>query len=74
VLSFWKFLLLALVIGGVWAAVTIYRRNERQRTLAEARRREPQNLGHVKTVACRVCGTYVPEPGAKRCERAGCPF
>jgi hypothetical protein len=75
VISFWKLLLIILVIGGVWAAVTIYKRSQRQRELAEARGRQPAaNLGHIKTVACRVCGTYVPERGARRCERADCPF
>jgi hypothetical protein len=74
VLSFWKILLLVLVIAGVWTAVTIYKRHQRQRELAEARARQPQpNLGHIKTVACRVCGTYIPERGAARCERADCP-
>lgn len=74
-ISFWKLLLLVLVIAGVWAGVTIYKRSQRQRELAEARARRTQpNLGHIKTVACRVCGIYVPERGAKRCERADCPF
>ena len=73
-ISFWKLLLLVLVIGGVWAGVTIYKRNQRQREISEARARQPQpNLGHIKTVACRVCGTYIPERGASRCERADCP-
>jgi hypothetical protein len=74
VLSIWKLLLLVLVIGGVWAGITIYKRNQRQREVAEARQRQaPPNLGHIKTVACRVCGTYIPERGAARCERADCP-
>jgi len=74
VISFWKILLLVLVIAGIWAAVAIYKRSQRQRELAEARASEPQpNLGHIKTVACRVCGTYVPERGAARCGRADCP-
>ena len=74
-ISFWKLLLIVLVIAGVWAAVTIYKRSQRQRELAEARAPEPKpNLGHIKTVPCRVCGTYVPERGAARCERADCPF
>jgi hypothetical protein len=72
-LSFWKILLLVLVIAGVWAGITIYKRSQRQRELAEARQRPQPNLGHIKTVACRVCGTYVPERGAARCERADCP-
>jgi Pyruvate/2-oxoacid:ferredoxin oxidoreductase delta subunit len=75
VVSFWKLLLLVLVIGGVWAGITIYKRSQRQRELAEAQARRTQpNLGHIKTVACRICGTYVPERGTKRCERADCPF
>ena len=73
-ISFWKILLIVLVIGGVWAGITIYKRSQRQRELAEGRAQQPQpNLGHIKTVACRVCGTYVPERGASRCERADCP-
>lgn len=72
--SFWKLLLLALVIGGVWAGITIYKRNQRQREINEARAKPPPpNVGHIKTVACRVCGTYIPERGAQRCERADCP-
>jgi hypothetical protein len=75
VISLWKLLLLVLVIGGVWAGVTIHKRNQRQRELAESRaRQKPPNLGHIKTVACRVCGTYVPERGATRCERTDCPY
>ena len=74
-ISFSKILLIILVIAGVWAAVTIYKRSQRQRELAEARARQPAaNLGHIKTIACRVCGTYVPERGAARCERSDCPF
>jgi hypothetical protein len=74
VLSFWKLLLLVLVIAGAWAGITIYRRNQRRRELNEARGRQPPpNVGHIKTVACRVCGTYIPERGAARCERADCP-
>ena len=74
-ISFWKLFLLVLVIGGVWAGVTIHKRNQRQRELAESRaRQKPPNLGHIKTVACRVCGTYVPERGATRCERTDCPY
>ncbi len=74
-ISFWKILLLVLVIAGVWAGVTIYKRSRRQRELAEARARQPQApLGHIKTVACRVCGTYVPEHGAARCGRGDCPL
>mgnify|MGYP001290197334 CR=1 FL=1 len=73
-LSFWKLLLLVLVIGGVWAGVTIYKRQQRQRELAEARAKQaPPNVDHIKTVACRVCGTYIPERGARRCERKDCP-
>ena len=71
-ISFWKILLLVLVIAGVWAAVTVYKRNQRQRELAEGRAQQPP-VGHIKTVACRVCGTYIPERGAARCERADCP-
>jgi hypothetical protein len=74
VLSFWKILLLVLVIGGVWAVITIYKRNQRQRELAESRAKQaPPIVGHIKTVACRVCGTYIPERGAQRCERKDCP-
>jgi hypothetical protein len=74
VLSFWKLLLLVLVIAGIWTAVAIYKRSQRQRELAEARAKQPPpNLGHIKTIACRVCGTYIPERGAARCERADCP-
>ena len=73
-LSFWKLLLLVLVIGGVWAGITIYKRNQRQRELAESRAKQPPpNVGHIKTVACRVCSTYIPERGAQRCERKDCP-
>ena len=73
-ISFWKILLLVLVIAGIWAAITIYKRHQRQRELAEkAEARVQPNVGHIKTVACRVCGTYVPERGAARCERADCP-
>ncbi len=73
-ISFWKLLLLVIVIGGVWAVVTVYKRNQRQRELEEARRRQPPpSVGHIKTVACRVCGTYIPERGARRCERSDCP-
>jgi hypothetical protein len=74
VISFWKLLLLVLVIAGVWAGIAIYKRSQRQRELAEVRAKQsPPNLGHIKTVACRVCGTYIPERGAARCERADCP-
>ncbi|MFO0985896.1 MAG: hypothetical protein U1F37_00815 [Alphaproteobacteria bacterium] len=68
--SFWKLLLLGLVIAGVWAGVTICKRNQRQREINEARAKQPPpNVGHIKTAACRVCGTYIPERGAQRCER-----
>jgi hypothetical protein len=73
-ISFWKLLLLALVIAGVWAGVTIYKRSQRQRELNEARARPQPSVDHIRTVACRVCGTYVPERGATRCERADCPY
>jgi hypothetical protein len=72
VISFWKLLLLVIVIGGVWAGITIYKRSQRQRELAEARRAGPK-VAHVQTVACRVCGTYVPAQGATPCARADCP-
>jgi hypothetical protein len=71
VISFWKILLVVLVLAGVWAAVAIYKRNARQRELDEAAA-QPK-VAHVNTVACRVCGTYVPERGASRCGRADCP-
>jgi hypothetical protein len=71
VLSFWKLLLLVLVIAGVWAGVAIYKRSQRQRELGE--RAKPE-VAHVQTVACKVCGTYVPAQGAARCGRADCPL
>lgn len=74
-LSFWKLLLLVLVIAGVWAGVAIYKRSQRQRELGErAEARAKPEVAYVQTVACKVCGTYVPAQGATRCARADCPF
>ncbi|MGH7002875.1 MAG: hypothetical protein ACREIP_02895 [Alphaproteobacteria bacterium] len=72
-ISFWKILLLVVVIAGVWAAVSIYRRNQRQQEIKAAGGGERPKMAHVNTVACRVCGTYVPERGAAKCGRADCP-
>jgi hypothetical protein len=73
-LSFWKLLLLVIVIGGIWAGVTIYKRSQRQRELSErAGAKAKPEVGHVQMVACRACGTYVPAQGATRCARADCP-
>lgn len=72
-ISFWKLLLLVLVIGGVFAAVTIYKRSQRKQEIKARPEAEPPKMAQVNTVACRVCGTYVPERGAAKCARADCP-
>ena len=74
-ISFWKLLMLVIVIAGVWTAVTIYKRSRRQRELREAGEAAAKpKVAHVQTVACRVCGTSVPAQGAARCGRADCPL
>lgn len=73
--SFWKLLLLVLVIAGAWTALTIYKRHQRQREIDEAAAAKAKpSVAHVQTIACKVCGTYVPAQGATRCARADCPF
>jgi hypothetical protein len=72
-ISFWKLLLLVIVVAGVWAGVAIYKRSQRRRELDEPAAAKPK-VAHVQTTACRVCGTYVPAQGATRCARADCPF
>jgi hypothetical protein len=72
-LSFGKVLLLLLLGAAVWAGIVVYRRMARQRELNEAATRNAP-LAAIKTVACPVCGTFVPEKGARRCERGDCPL
>ena len=73
-ISFWKLLLLALVIAGVFVAVSIYKRHQRKQEIDAKRGSEKApRMAHIQTVACRVCGTYVPERGAAKCARADCP-
>ena len=73
-LSIWKLLLLVLVIVGVFFAVSIYKRSQRKEEIKASGNAEPPRMAHVQTVACRVCGTYVPERGAAKCGRADCPM
>jgi hypothetical protein len=68
-ISFAKLLLLVLVVAAVWAGVTIYKRAERKRELAQT---TPPALDPIKTSVCRVCGTYRAN-GAARCARTDCP-
>ncbi len=68
--------MLVLVIGGLWAAVTIYKRSQKQKEAfarKEAEARLKPGAGYIKTVACTVCGTYIPERGASACARKDCP-
>jgi hypothetical protein len=73
-LSFWKILLLALVLIGVFFAISIYKRSQRRRAIGDRAAPPKSPLGHIRTIACRVCGTYVLERGAARCARADCPW
>jgi len=73
VISFWKLLLLALVIGGVFVAVSIYKRSQKKAEVESRPRQPPPKVSGIETVACRTCGTYIPTRGATKCERADCP-
>lgn len=72
-ISIWKLLLLVLVIGGVFAAVAIYKRSQKKAEVDLRPRQPPPKVSGIETIPCRVCGTYVPAHGATKCGRADCP-
>ncbi|MCW5772858.1 MAG: hypothetical protein KIT16_14535 [Rhodospirillaceae bacterium] len=72
-LSFGKILLLVCVAAAAWVAVTIVKRNQRQREIGSRRPPEGPRMTHIRTVACPVCGAYVAEQGAAKCGRKDCP-
>lgn len=69
-----KYLLLILVIAGVWYG---YRYVNRKKTAAGEPVTPPPAHPQVKAEdmsACRVCGAYVAEATAKSCGRNDCPY
>jgi hypothetical protein len=86
ILTPFKILLLALVIGGVWFASRVIKR--RDRVMAEMRTRMERDGKTSGTkgsspasepaaqemVPCAKCGTYVIAGQGARCERPDCPF
>ncbi len=72
-LSFGKILLLLAIGAAAWAGFVVYKRMARQREIAEAAAAK-KPIAAIKTVACKICGTYIPESGAARCARADCPL
>jgi hypothetical protein len=73
VISFWKILLLVVVIAGVFFAVSIYKRSQKKAEVDQRPRQPPPKVSGIETIACAVCGTYIPSRGATKCERRDCP-
>ncbi len=81
-----KILLLALVIGGVWFASRVIKR--RDQVMSEQRARMDKAEKASKTgrtapasepaaqemVPCPRCGTYALSGKGTRCERSDCPY
>ncbi len=72
-ISIWKLLLLVLVIGGVFVAVSIYKRSQKKAEVDSRPPQPPPKVSGIETIACKICGTYVPTRGAAKCGRADCP-
>lgn len=69
-----KYLLLILVIAGVWYG---YRYVNRKKSAPDSTPVTPPPRPQVKAedlAACRVCGAYVAESTAKSCGRNDCPY
>jgi hypothetical protein len=70
-----KLLVLAVIIAAVWYGFKMWGRGGRIRAEdSEPDRRietesEPEDMSK-----CDVCGTFVPEDGARHCGRDGCPY
>ena len=82
-ISFAKIIVLVAVIAIVWFGFKYLQRFQAMggtsqpaapKRAASGQPREAVEPATHDMVACRVCGTYVPERGAARCERADCPF
>jgi hypothetical protein len=76
-----KFLLLILVITGVWYGFRYVSRQQGGGRRPPAARPKPENRPEARPqpaaedmTACRVCGTYVAESTAKSCGRSDCPY
>lgn len=68
-----KYLLLILLIAGVWYG---YRYVNRKKAAGEKVTPPPPRppVTAEDMVACRICGTYVAPSAAKSCGRADCPY
>lgn len=67
---FTKWLVLLIIVAGVWYGFkAVSRRNVSQQVDEERRRREAVE----DMTACSVCGTFVPQ-GQRNCGRDGCPY
>ena len=72
-----KFLLLILVITGVWYGFRYVSRQQDGNRRPPPARPQPESRPQSSAedmIACRVCGTYVAESTAKSCGRADCPY
>lgn len=73
-----KLLLLIAVVLAVWQGFRYVQRREALRAGEELRRLRREKEAGARAVeeleACRVCGTFVPSRGAKRCGRRDCPI
>ena len=74
-ISFWKVVVLVIVISVVWFGYRWFQRWEKEREIEAERRAKSSGraIAAEELVACRVCGAYVPERGARPCEKPNCP-
>ncbi len=82
-----KLMLLAFLLVAVWYIFKLIERRDEVRKreeierAAEAavrdnveRKKEKKRKSAAETIACTVCGNYVPSEGVRSCGREKCPY
>ena len=73
-----RFLYLIAAVALVWYAMRLVQTGAAVRRMNERRaaeRMRSRNIAPAQdTIACRICGVYVPADSPTACDRGDCPF